>query len=256
MAYQPFTGITSVVNTVPSSVLVGASIIGSPPVSVTPNIGPVASMMADNITNPSATIVYNIPMGQNGLGNAEKVKVVTGTFNSNSTGIWAGGLVGQRDDTAPTNITEGNFGVVRISSLRSLYSELRDSAGNERGLNITSENAARVTIQNQVPDGATAFRFTTSVVSTSVTLIAASVSGQRSHITDFWVANSGASNTVVTWRDGSTSILGYTIAPTGSGSNSPGINTTLQTAPSQDLAFQVSPASSIVYVTVNGYTKA
>ena len=102
----------------------------------------------------------------------------------------------------------------------------------------------------------TAFRFTGSVVSPSVTLIRASAVGLRQYITDFWVANTNTVTSVaalVTFQDGSTSIVGRTIAPAGGGSNSQGIAMPLRTNASQDLAFTVSPAPSILYVTVSGY---
>ena len=76
----------------------------------------------------------------------------------------------------------------------------------------------------------------------------------RKYITDFWLVNSGSVATLVTWRDGSTSVLGYAVAPGGTGANSPGINMPIRTNPSQDLVFFQSPSASILYVTVNGYS--
>lgn len=102
----------------------------------------------------------------------------------------------------------------------------------------------------------TPFRYTGSVVSTSVTLIAASVASKSGYITDFWIANTNTASsvaTLITFQDGSTSIMGRTIAPAGGGSNAPGIVTPLKGAASQDLAFAVSPAASVIYVTINGY---
>ena len=40
------------------------------------------------------------------------------------------------DDTAPDSVNEGDAGAVRMSARRELYVQLRDAAGNERGLNI------------------------------------------------------------------------------------------------------------------------
>lgn len=99
----------------------------------------------------------------------------------------------------------------------------------------------------------TPIRYTGSVVSTSVTLIQASAAGKKSYVTDFWAANTGATTTLLTFKDGSTSVLGYTIAPTGGGSNSPGILTPMVTATAQDLVFQATTGTSILYLTVNGY---
>jgi hypothetical protein len=48
------------------------------------------------------------------------------------------------DDTTPTAITENNFGYVRMSANRNQYTTIRDAAGNERGVNVSSGNALLV----------------------------------------------------------------------------------------------------------------
>lgn len=65
-------------------------------------------------------------------------------LNTAGTGIAASGLAAQFDDVSPTTITENNFGLVRISANRNLYSTIRDAAGNERGVNVTAGNALTV----------------------------------------------------------------------------------------------------------------
>lgn len=40
------------------------------------------------------------------------------------------------DDTTPDSVTEGDAGALRMSANRNLYVQIRDAAGNERGLNI------------------------------------------------------------------------------------------------------------------------
>lgn len=44
------------------------------------------------------------------------------------------------DDTSPTAITENNYGFLRMSANRNLYSTIRDAAGNERGVNVNASN--------------------------------------------------------------------------------------------------------------------
>lgn len=100
----------------------------------------------------------------------------------------------------------------------------------------------------------TTFRYSGSIVSGSVTLIAPSVIGKRNYITDFRFSNTGSVTTLITFQDGSTSIIGYTIAPAGGGSNWPGVNVPERTATSQDLAFKMATMSSVLYATINGYT--
>lgn len=115
------------------------------------------------------------------------------------------------------------------------------------------DSAGRTIIKPFAADDSAVFRFQTSIVSGSVTLIKASAIGLRSYITDFWLVNSGSVATLVTWQDGSTSILGYAVAPAGTGANSPGINIPIRTNPSQDLVLKQAPSASILYVTVTGY---
>lgn len=92
-----------------------------------------------------------------------------------------------------------------------------------------------------------------STVSGSVQLVAASIVGSRSYVTDFWFSNTGATTTLVTVQGGDTSILGQFIAPTGGGFSSPGLAIPLKTTLSQDLAFKVSPSTSVLYVVFKGY---
>lgn len=156
------------------------------------------------------------------------------------------------EDSGHTTNDKGLFTLgVRNDALASLVSADLEYTG------IAVDAYGRTLIKPFADNGA-AFSYHGSVVSGSVTLIKSSVIGKRSYITDFWLTNTNTVNsvaTLLTFQDGSTSILGRMIVPAGGGSNSPGIAMPLKTNPSQDLAFAVSPAQSIVYVTVNGYTQ-
>lgn len=92
-----------------------------------------------------------------------------------------------------------------------------------------------------------------SVVGTSVTALFSSVTGLRNYVTDVWVANTGAAATLVTFKDGSTSTLGFTIAPAGGGSNLVGLNFPMRTATAQDFTYVATTATSVLYVTAKGY---
>jgi len=93
-----------------------------------------------------------------------------------------------------------------------------------------------------------------SVVSTSVTtLVAAAGAGLRNYITDIMIANSGATTTIITFKDGAGSVLGYTIAPTGGGSNMIGMAVPMRTGANATFDFQPTAASSIIYATVKGF---
>lgn len=45
------------------------------------------------------------------------------------------------DDSSPDTVNEGDGGAIRMSSRRELYTQIRDAAGNERGLNVDANGA-------------------------------------------------------------------------------------------------------------------
>lgn len=57
------------------------------------------------------------------------------------------------DDTAPDSVNEGDAGVGRMSANRNQYVQLRDNAGNERGLEITAQGEAEVSLTTALPAG-------------------------------------------------------------------------------------------------------
>lgn len=93
-----------------------------------------------------------------------------------------------------------------------------------------------------------------SIVSSSITTLVAAPGGSlRNYITDIMIANTGAVTTAITFQDGLGSILGYTIAPAGGGSNMIGFATPMRTGVNASFDFQPVSASSILYATVKGY---
>jgi hypothetical protein len=61
------------------------------------------------------------------------------------------------DDTSPDNVHEGDAGAARMSSRRELYVQVRDAAGNERGLNVdASGNIGVSSIASALPAGTNA----------------------------------------------------------------------------------------------------
>lgn len=72
------------------------------------------------------------------------------------------------DDDTPDSVDEGDAGALRMSANRNLYTQIRDAAGNERGVEVTAANALKVdpsgvtqpvsiaaTVQADVTDDAT-----------------------------------------------------------------------------------------------------
>lgn len=68
----------------------------------------------------------------------------TNGFNEPAPTNMSVGLTAQLDDVVPTPIAENSWGNLRMSPERSLYSEIRDAAGNERGANVTAAGALQV----------------------------------------------------------------------------------------------------------------
>ena len=105
---------------------------------------PAAAALADAASAaPTTPTVGAIPLLMNAT-TVDRQRAVVNTLNSPGTGIAAVGIVGQFDDTAPTTITENQFGPARMSSNRNLYETIRDAAGNERGANVNASNELTV----------------------------------------------------------------------------------------------------------------
>lgn len=233
VAFQGGTQVTSLVSTVPSSILVGASIFGQLPAG-TAVLGSVTVLQGTNPWNISS--VY---------GNISGSVVAT-----QGTNPWVvASLIGTyAEDAAAADGDKGLFFLaVRNDAVASFVSANLDYTPQ------AVDSAGRSVIKPFSSEDGTIISYTGSVVSTSVTLIQASAIGKRSYITDFWVANTGAATTLITFQGGDTSIVGYTLAPAGGGSNSPGIALPLKTTLSQDLAFKATTGTSILYMTVKGY---
>ena len=240
-AFQAGTVITSLVSTVPSSVIFGASIFGLAPVNVTnTNLNVAGSVVAFQGTDPWVTT----GSVQGTLGAS-----VIGTAPVTQSGTWFVSVLGQfAEDGGHTNADRGFFTLgVRNDNVSSFTSADRDYNP------IATDSAGRTISKPFASEDAELISYTGSVVSASVTLAKASAVGMRNYVTDYWIANTGSVTQLVTFRDGSTSVLGYTIAPAGGGSNSQGIAIPLKTAPSQDLTYFTTGTSSVVYVTIKGY---
>jgi len=152
------------------------------------------------------------------------------------------------EDSASTDTDKGIFVLgVRNDTMASLVSADKDYGA------FATDSGGRSITKPFISEDGTVIRFTGSTVSTSVLLIQASAIGKKNYITDFWISNTGATTTLITFKDGSTSILGYTIAPAGGGSNSQGIHVPIVSARSQDLTVVPNSASSVIYYTINGY---
>lgn len=212
---QAGTVITSLVSTIPSSVIVGTSIFGQLPAGTAP-IGSVATLQGTNpwvvintgsvittqvgsvITVPQSSSVLAVPVGS----------VITVLQSPSVVGTYA-------EDAAHTSGEKGIFVMqVRndtLSSITSADGDYSPVAGGPVGETITANAPITKWVR-----GTADLRV---VLGASVTAIAAQGASVFTYITGVQVANMGSASVLVTLAGGLGSILGYTIAPAGGGSN-------------------------------------
>ena len=257
---------------------VGASIIGRPPMAVTntPSISGTVEIGNTVTINPTsvsgtvgASVIGTVPVVQSGtritsISGIPQASVhgvvsasiggtvsVLGTVPVTQSGAWSASMVGApifAEDAGHTTADKGIFVLgVRNDAVASFVSANLDYSA------IATDSAGRPVTKPFAPEESRIEGYA-SLVSTSVTtLVAAAGTGLRNYITDFFIANTGATTTLITFKDGAGSILGYTIAPTAGGSNAPGIATPFRTGANASFDFQPTSASSILYVTVKGF---
>lgn len=238
---------------------VGASIVGQLPAgtavlgSVATLQGTVPWIISSVYGNISGSVVAFQGSGWSGSVAATitntNVNVSGSVVSSQGTNPWViGSVVGTySEDVASGNNDKGLLTLgIRNDTIASLVNADLDYTG------WSTDSAGRHLIKPFSADEAR-LDTATSVVSTSVTALFTSVTGLRNYVTDIMIANTGSVASLITFKDGSTSILGYTIAPAGGGSNINGMQFPLRTAPGQDFTFTAATSSSVLYVTAKGY---
>ena len=98
--------------------------------TVTANLGATDNAVLDNIDANTTNLTSAILQDDTAFTPATDYVVMVGA---------------EYDDTTPDSIDEGDAGAVRMSSRRELYIQVRDAAGNERGLNIDANGDIGVT---------------------------------------------------------------------------------------------------------------
>lgn len=68
-----------------------------------------------------------------------------------ATGLFGAAMLAEFDDVSPTATTENQAAPLRISSNRNLYQQIRDAAGNERGVNVNASNQLSTSVDNFTP---------------------------------------------------------------------------------------------------------
>lgn len=275
LQFQAGTQVSSLVSTVPSSVIVGASMFGQLPAG-TGVLGSVATLQGTNPWNIAGSVLqFQAGTQISSLVNTVPSSVIVGAsmFGQLPAGTAVLGSVATLQGTNPWIVTFSNSSIFAAeqgtwinsvisanasSMLVGAYAQRNDAiasflGGNKTWNPLATDSAGRILTKPFSSEDGTIINFVSSTVSTSVMLIKASAIGMKNYVTDFWISNTGANTTLITFQDGSTSVLGYTIAPAGGGSNAQGIHIPLKTATAQDLALKATTGTSVLYVTVQGY---
>ena len=273
--HRPIINIASFLSTVPTTASGNQSVSGRVDTSMvgmlpagTQVLGSIAALQGTNpwVTRGSisgtidASLIGMLPAGTQVLGSVATLqgtnpwRILGSVSGTVDIGTIPGSVLSQQLGTRISSVANS----IPSSLLTGIYGHRNDAVASFLGGNLSwnplaTDSAGRVLTKPFVSEDGTIIEYQGSVVSTSVTLIRASAIGLRNYITDFWIANTGATTTRVVFLDGSTSIVGHTIAPTASGSNSPGIAIPLRTNRSQDLTFQAISNTSVLYVTVKGF---
>lgn len=236
-AHEPFVIITSFLSTVPTTASGNQSVSG----------------------RVDASMVGMLPGGTNVLGS---VATLQGTSPWNIAGsvlavqgIWSGSVIAQQLGTVISSVVNS----IPSSLLTGVHGHRNDAVASYLGGDlswrpIATDSAGRIVTKFFAPEESRVEGYASTVNVSVTTLIAAAGAGLRNYITDVWLANTGAATTLVTFRSGGgTSVLGYTIAPTASGSNLPGLVTPMRTLANETFDFQASTGTSVLYATVKGF---
>lgn len=85
----------------------------------------------------------------------DAIKTDDAAFTPATTKVLMAGF--EYDDTTPDSVDEGDAGAARMSARREVYTQIRDAAGNERGLNVDANGEIGVSaIRNALPAGTNA----------------------------------------------------------------------------------------------------
>lgn len=215
--YPQGTIITSLVSTIPSSVIVGASIFGQLPAG-TATLGSVVAYQGVPSWNVGGSVL------------AQQMSTSrTSVINS-----------------IPSSLLTGNYGF-RNDNVASFL------GGNLTWNQLATDSAGRVLAKPFAAEQARIEGYATLTSTSLTTLVAAGGAGIRNYVTDAWFANTGSVSTLITFSDSAGSILGYTIAPAGGGSNLPGLVTPIRTGANTTFNVQAGSPTSTLYATVKGF---
>lgn len=190
-------------------------------------------------------------MAVQGTWSGSVLATISGTPNVNT----AGSVVAFQGGTQITSVV----GSIPSSLLTGIHGHRNDAISSYLGGDlswrpIATDSAGRVLARPFAAEESRIEGYASTVNLNSTSIIAAAGTGLRNYITDVWVANTGAAATLVTFLSGGgASVVGYTIAPAGSGSNLPGLTTPIRTDANATFDFRAATGTSVLYVTAKGF---
>lgn len=109
---------------------------------------PVSGTVTANLSATDNTVLDNIDADTSAIQTAvelidDAIKADDAAFTPATTKVMMAGF--EFDDTLPDVVDEGDAGAARMSARREIYTQIRDAAGNERGLNVDANGAIGVT---------------------------------------------------------------------------------------------------------------
>lgn len=107
-----------------------------------------ATIAADGVTPTVPGIAAYEFVKTPGANTWDRAYAIVNANDTVGTGIQAVGMLAQFDDTSPGTVTENRFGNVRMSVRREQYVQIRDAAGNERGINVDANGGIPITIES------------------------------------------------------------------------------------------------------------
>lgn len=241
---QTGTVITSLVSTIPSSVIVGASIFGLPPVNVTnTNLNVGGSVVAFQGAGWSGSVAA--------IQSGTRITSIVSTVPSSV--IVGASIFG----LPPVNVTNTNINVGGSVVAFQGAGWSGSVAAFQAGTQITSISG----IPQASVHGAVTF-LPSSIVSghgsvngaASVQILAAPGANLYNYVTDISLANTGSATTLVSITDGDGSVIGKLIAPTGGGAIMTAMSTPMKTMQTNKVVnISAATATSVLHAWIGGY---
>ena len=235
--------------------LSGANVIGSVTTLQGTNPWVTRSSVSGTV---DVSVIGMLPGGTNVLGS---VATLQGTSPWNIAGsvlavqgTWSGSILSQQLGTRIGSVVNS----IPSSLLTGVHGHRNDAVASYLGADlswrpIATDSAGRTLVRPFAAEESRVEGYVALTSTSLTTLVAAGGAGIKNYITDLWFANTGATTTLVTLSDSAGSILGYTIAPTVSGSNLPGLVTPIRTGANAAFNIQAGSNTSTLYATVKGF---